>query len=64
MKQLILMYVSGKVKGIFTKRDLDNYCGRVWWDKTRYVNVPLRDYEVGRITASNVQNYILHNKHK
>lgn len=58
-KRLTLLFVKGMVKGMFTERDLQNYCGRTWWDRTRTIEVPLRDYEIGRVNVTNVQNYIV-----
>lgn len=55
--ELLVLLVDGKPKGMFPVSRFTNYKGRIWWDSTKIVKVPIKDYMEETINISNISKY-------
>jgi hypothetical protein len=58
MITLFIPSVKGKMKGILTAKDLVKIVGDEWWDALTSVEVPLKDFNDGKVIVDTIKNYL------
>jgi hypothetical protein len=54
MKELILLYVNGQIKGIVTKLPA---CPK-WWHESKEIEVPQEDWDNDKVRIDTIHKYI------
>jgi hypothetical protein len=58
MITLFIPSVKGKIKGLLTAKDLVKNIGNAWWDALTSIEVPLKDFNDGKVIVDTIKNYL------